>query len=110
MFSSTLIDGGWEGRSARGFLSKSKSTISCASQISAHANVNFGSRWLRSGELLMTQRAFFHFGGGMTVRNLCREPLSDDELSTYDLWVGWDDYYLGVIAAIAASSAASRRL
>jgi hypothetical protein len=25
--------------------------------------------------------AFFHFGGGMTVRNLCRERLDDDELA-----------------------------
>jgi hypothetical protein len=27
--------------------------------------------------------AFFHFGGGMFVRNLCRERLSDKELATY---------------------------
>ena len=26
--------------------------------------------------------AFFHFGDGMAVRNLCRERLSDDELAT----------------------------
>lgn len=27
--------------------------------------------------------AFFHFGGGMGVRNLCRERLDDDELAAW---------------------------
>ena len=47
--------------------------------------------------------AFFHFGGGMTVRNLCRERLSDDELAACCPFGGdWDNCYIGVLAAIAA--------
>jgi hypothetical protein len=46
--------------------------------------------------------AFFHFGGGMAVRNLCRERLSDKQLSAYTLFGRWDDCYIGVLAAIAA--------
>ena len=42
--------------------------------------------------------AFFHFGGGLTVRNLCRD--SDDEMSANGLWGEWDNYY--VLVAIAA--------
>jgi hypothetical protein len=49
--------------------------------------------------------AFFHFGGGLVVRNLCREQLTDDELAAYGLWGEWDNYYLAVLAAIAASPA-----
>jgi hypothetical protein len=39
--------------------------------------------------------AFFHFGGGMAVRNLCRERLSDKELATYCLYrqLGWMLYW-----------------
>lgn len=52
--------------------------------------------------------AFFHFGGGMAVRNLCREKLSDDELAKTAfacrmlLPHGWDALYIGVLVAIAA--------
>jgi hypothetical protein len=46
--------------------------------------------------------AFFHFGGGMAVRDLCRERLSDDELAAYCLFGDWDGCYIGVLAAIAA--------
>lgn len=47
--------------------------------------------------------AFFHFGGGMTVRNLCRERLSDDELAVCGgFGADWDNCYTGVLAAIAA--------
>jgi hypothetical protein len=46
--------------------------------------------------------AFFHFGGGMAVRNLCRERLSDKELAACCLFGNWDDCYIGVLAAIAA--------
>ena len=47
--------------------------------------------------------AFFHFGGGMAVRNLCRERLSDDGLAAYRPFGGnWDNCYIGVLAAIAA--------
>ena len=55
---------------------------------------------------ISSDNAFFHFGGGMAIRNLCRERLSDDELKACcPLVIGggdWDDYYIGVLAAIAA--------
>jgi hypothetical protein len=48
--------------------------------------------------------AFFHFGGGMAVRNLCRERLGDRDLSVYaGLGGDWDNCYIGVLAAIAAA-------
>ena len=48
--------------------------------------------------------AFFHFGGGMAVRNLCRERLSDDGLAACcGLGGDWDNCYIGVLAAIAAT-------
>jgi hypothetical protein len=44
--------------------------------------------------------AFFHFGGGMAVRNLCREQLTDDELAAYCPFGGGSDMcYIGVLAA-----------
>jgi len=46
--------------------------------------------------------AFFHFGGGMAVRNLCRERLSDDQLAACQFGGDWDNCYIGVLAAIAA--------
>lgn len=47
--------------------------------------------------------AFFHFGGGMVARNLCRERLSDDELAACcGLGGNWDNCYIGVLAAIGA--------
>lgn len=46
---------------------------------------------------------FFHFGGGMAVRNLCRERLSDVELAASGgFGADWDNCYIGVLAAIAA--------
>jgi hypothetical protein len=48
--------------------------------------------------------AFFHFGGGMAVRNLCRQRLSDNELAACcGLGGDWDNCYIGVLAAIAAT-------
>ena len=48
--------------------------------------------------------AFFHFVGGMAVRNLCRERLSDDELAAYcQIGGDWDNCYIGVLAAIGAT-------
>ena len=48
--------------------------------------------------------AFFHFGGGMVVRNLCRQLLTDDELAAHCPFGGdWDNFYIGVLAAIAAA-------
>jgi hypothetical protein len=55
-----------------------------------------------SGLPISEDDAFFHFGGGITVRNLCRERLADGQLSDYCLFGSWDDCYLGVLAAIAA--------
>ena len=46
--------------------------------------------------------AFFHFGGGLAVRNLCREQLTDDELGAYVFACNWDNCYVEVLAAIAA--------
>jgi hypothetical protein len=47
--------------------------------------------------------AFFYFGGGMAIRNLCRERLSDDELAACcPLGGDWDNCYIGVLAAIGA--------
>jgi len=48
--------------------------------------------------------AFFHFGGGLAVRNLCRERLGDNELAVCcGLGGDWDNCYIGVLAAIAAT-------
>ena len=46
--------------------------------------------------------AFFHFGGGMAVRNLCRERVNDNELAAHGLLCNWDECYIGVLSAIAA--------
>jgi hypothetical protein len=55
------------------------------------------------GVPIKSDPAFFHFGGGMAVRNLCRERLSDDELAACCRFGGdWDNCYIGVLAAIAA--------
>jgi hypothetical protein len=53
--------------------------------------------------------AFFHFGGGFAVRNLCRQRLSDDALAANcGLGGDWDNCYIGVLAAIAATPVRSR--
>jgi hypothetical protein len=55
------------------------------------------------GEPISRDRAFFHFGGGMAVRNLCRDRLKDDALAAYGgFGSDWDNCYVGVLAAIAA--------
>ena len=55
------------------------------------------------GVCIGSDDSFFHFGGGMAVRNLCRERLSDDELAACCPVGGdWDNCYIGVLAAIAA--------
>ena len=55
------------------------------------------------GVCIGSDDSFFHFGGGMAVRNLCRERLSDDELAACCPDGGdWDNCYIGVLAAIAA--------
>jgi hypothetical protein len=56
------------------------------------------------GISISSDGAFFHFGGGMAVRNLCRERLSDDGLAACcGLGGDWDNCYIGVLAAIAAT-------
>ena len=52
---------------------------------------------------ISSEDAFFHFGGGMVVRNLCRERLTDDKLASYCLFGDWDTCYIEVLAAIAAA-------
>jgi hypothetical protein len=48
--------------------------------------------------------AFFHFGGGMSVRNLCRQRLGDRELAACGgFGTDWDTCYIGVLAGIAAA-------
>jgi hypothetical protein len=62
------------------------------------------------GTPISSDDAFFHFGGGMAVRNLCRERLSDKELAACCLFADWDGCYIGVLAAIGCdASARSRR-
>jgi hypothetical protein len=39
----------------------------------------------------------------MAVRNPCRRQLPHEEMATYGLSSKWDDFYLAVLAAIAAS-------
>jgi hypothetical protein len=47
--------------------------------------------------------SFFHFGGGMAIRNLCQERLSDDALAACCRFGGdCDNCNIGVLAAIAA--------
>jgi hypothetical protein len=55
------------------------------------------------GVCIGSDDSFFHFGGGMAVRNLCREQLTDDQLGAYGIGCNWDACYVGVLAAIAAS-------
>ena len=55
------------------------------------------------GAPISCDRAFFHFGGGMAVRNLCRNRLGDDALKACGGFPSdWDSCYVGVLAAIAA--------
>jgi hypothetical protein len=79
------------------------------------------TRWRdqhRRGMRIGSDDPFFHLGVGMAVRNACREQLTDMELppvtvdhegkpyqEAHPQLVGggnWDDYYFGVLAAIAA--------
>jgi hypothetical protein len=47
----------------------------------------------------------------MVVRNLCRERLHDKELAAYcPLGGDWDNCYIGVLAAVAASSTFARAI
>jgi hypothetical protein len=56
------------------------------------------------GNCIGSDPAFFHFGGGLAIRNLCRERLSDDDLAAYGgFGSNWDMCYIGVLASIAAT-------
>jgi hypothetical protein len=56
------------------------------------------------GNRIGSDPAFFHFGGGLAIRNLCRERLSDDDLAACCRFGGdWDTCYIGVLAAIAVA-------
>ncbi|MDO9562891.1 MAG: hypothetical protein Q7J60_14835 [Bradyrhizobium sp.] len=56
------------------------------------------------GVSIASDDAFFHFGGGIAVRNLCRDRLGDRDLAAYaGLGGDWDNCYIGVLAAIAAA-------
>src|SRR6267142_2907096 len=71
----------------------------------AHLPADLLAKWRDQharGVCIGSDDSFFHFGGGMAVRNLCRERLSDDELAAYCLFGDWDGCYIGVLAAIAA--------
>lgn len=60
-----------------------------------------------SGKSANSDPAFFHFGGGLAVRNLCRERLSDHALAGYGFCCNWDNCYVEVLDAIAANLANS---
>jgi hypothetical protein len=48
------------------------------------------------GARISSDPAFFHFGGGMAVRNLCRERLNDRDLAACCLFGDWDSCYIGL--------------
>src|SRR4051812_28213586 len=50
------------------------------------------------GARISSDPAFFHFGGGMAVRNLCRERLNDRDLAACCPFGDWDRCYIGVLA------------
>jgi hypothetical protein len=60
------------------------------------------------GARISSDPAFFHFGGGMAVRNLCRERLNDRDLAAYCFCGDWDTCYIGVLAGIAATPVRTR--
>ena len=72
----------------------------------AHLPADLLAKWRDQharGVCIGSDDSFFHFGGGMAVRNLCRERLSDEELAACCRFGGdWDNCYIGVLAAIAA--------
>jgi hypothetical protein len=55
------------------------------------------------GAQIGSDPAFFHFGGGVAVRNLCRERLNDRDLAACCLFGDWDRCYIEVLAGIAAT-------
>jgi len=76
-----------------------------AAQLPAEILANLRDLHAR-GNAIGSDPAFFHFGGGMAIRNLCRERLSDDDLAAYCRFGGdWDSCFIGVLAAIAAMPA-----
>jgi hypothetical protein len=51
-----------------------------------------------SGDPICRDPMFWHFGGGMVVRNLCRDAVEANDLSPE---IDWDNYYVDVLKAIA---------
>lgn len=50
--------------------------------------------------------AYFHFGAGMSIRNICRRVLDERELPPVrqpfeEMSSNWDDYYLGMLVELA---------
>src|SRR3974390_2013165 len=50
------------------------------------------------GMAISDDETFFHFGGGLAVRNLCRQRLKDDELAACGgLGADWDNCYIQLL-------------
>jgi hypothetical protein len=76
----------------------------CIKQIHTHvpyATLNTWKAQYQSGEDIGGH--LFHFGGGMSVRNLLREVMLDSELPGVlykehnEVMHNWDDYYIGAL-------------
>jgi hypothetical protein len=82
--------------------------------VRSKAPANMLATWhnqLSRGMVIGSDDPRFHLGVGMQVRNACRAKLPDAELpivfldhegQLYGPSRNWDDYYFGVLAAIAA--------
>src|SRR5262245_28362184 len=64
---------------------------------------------VRAGREIGSNDASFHLGRGMWVRNLLRNQLTDEELSSvvqqqfpedFAVVTGWDDFYMGALYAL----------
>lgn len=54
----------------------------------------------------------FHFSGGMAIRNMCRQVMSDDELPPVrqpfgEMSSNWDDYYIGALVELSQDAASA---
>lgn len=86
----------------------------CESHLRAEIGPYLLGKWMdqrRRGIRIGSDDPRFHFGVGMAVRNTLRAQLLDEELpeiisdhegKPYGPTRNWDDYYFGVLAAIAA--------
>jgi hypothetical protein len=86
------------------FAASMSCSTSAAVRCSRLRSSALGRRFGVTVRSISSDPAFFHFGGGMSVRNLCRQRLGDRELAAYCPFGGdWDSCYIGVLAAIAAT-------